>query len=175
VYYLRKYINEVLVEREDFNTSVFIGQSVLGMNRWFGYEYSDKRDAYFQIDPQNLDPTILNNLRNKTYTYFRAGNIFMRLYGYDERGYAILRPFLGTSWIGRDQEFIGSKSDFDFSTIPSSGNLVLDADHAIVIPYTAVKIENDNLKIHYFANATHPYARGYREMARTLVSQIVSI
>ena len=175
VYYLRKYINEMLLERGDFGTSVFIGQSVLGMNRWFGYEYLDKRDVYFKINIQTLDLTILNNLRNKTYTYFTAGNVYLRLYGYDERGYAILRPFLGPSWEGRDQEFTGSKSDFDFSTIPPSGNLVLSADSSIVIPYTTFKIENDSLKTHYFMNATHPHARGYREMARTLVAQIISI
>lgn len=175
VYYLRKYINEMLLERGDFGTSVFIGQSVLGMNRWSGYEYLDKRDVYFQINIQTLDLTILNNLRNKTYTFFMAGNVYLRLYGYDERGYAILRPFLGPSWEGRDQEFTGSKSDFDFSTIPPSGNLVLSADSSIVIPYTTFKIENDNLKTHYFTNATHPHARGYREMARTLVAQIISI
>jgi hypothetical protein len=175
VYYLRKYINEMLLERGDFGKSVFIGQSVLGMNRWLGYEYLDKRDVYFQINTQTLDSSILNNLRNTTYTYFHAGNAYLRLYGYDERGYAILRPFFGPWWEGRDQEFTGSKSDFDFGTIPSSGNLVLNEDSSIVIPYTTFKIENDNLKIHCFMNATHPHARGYREMARTLVAQIISI
>ena len=52
-YYLRTYISELIMSRNDYNTKVFIGQSVLGINRWYGYGYTDSRYRYFAVDKKN--------------------------------------------------------------------------------------------------------------------------
>ena len=183
-YYLRTYINDLIKSREDYNTNVFIGQSVLGINRWFGYGYIDKRYRYFKIDTDTISQEDLSKIKNfnfqqrGVYMYTEGGKEFYAQ-GYDARGYLLCIDYQAhASWENHNQEFVNAQS-VPQNTVPEAGTLTKGGGSSSVdfpvVPYTACYIENNNSKEHWFMNATHPYDLGYRQMAYCLAHQIAAL
>lgn len=182
-YWLRTYVNELIMARDDFNTRVFIGQSVLGINRWYGYGYTDRRYRYFRIadtiSSEDLEKLRLFDFQQRSvYVYTEDGKEFIA-YGYDARGYLVcLAEQSFASWEKHDQEFAGNNSVAN-DDVPGSGTLVKGGGSSSVdfpdVPYTECRIENNNSKEHWFMNATHPYDLGYRQMAYCLANQIAGL
>lgn len=60
--------------------------------------------------------------------------------------------------------------------MPSAGTLTKGGGSASVdypvVPFTECYIENNDSKKHWFANATHPYDLGYKQMGYTVANQI---
>ena len=183
-YYLRTYINELIMSRDDYNTKVFIGQSVLGINRWYGYGYTDRRYRYFAVDKENMSDTDLQKIekfdyqQRSVYMYTDNAQEFMA-YSYDSRGYLVCLAQQGfANGDIHNQEFVNDYSVTQ-NNIPEAGSLTKGGGSSSVdfpvVPYTACYIENNNSKEHYFMNASHPYDLGYRQMAYTLANQIASM
>ena len=181
-YYLRTYINDLIKSREDYNTNVFIGQSVLGINRWYGYGYVDNRYRYFKVDTDSMSSEDLEKLKNfdfqqrSVWVYTDVEHKEFQAHYYDARGYLVCKEQQGfASWDKHEQEFVNVKS-VPQNTVPEAGNLTKGGGSASVdfpvVPYTACYIENNNSKEHWFMNATHPYDLGYRQMAYCLAHQI---
>lgn len=183
-YYMRVYINDLIKARDDYNTNVFIGQSILGINRWYGYGYEDRRYRYFKIDTDTMPQENLNKLKNfnfqqrNVYMYTEGGEEFIAC-GYDARGYLLcINEQKHSSWENHNQEFVNAQS-VPQNTVPEAGNLTKGGGSSSVdfpvVPYTACYIENNNSKEHWFMNATHPYDLGYRQMAYCAAHQIASL
>ena len=183
-YYLRTYINDLIKSREDYNANVFIGQSVLGINRWFGYGYIDKRYRYFKIDTDTISQDDLAKIKNfnfqqrGVYMYTEGGKEFYAQ-GYDARGYLLcIDEQKHASWEAHNQEFVNAQS-VPQNTVPEAGTLTKGGGSSSVdfpvVPYTACYIENNNSKEHWFMNAIHPYDLGYKQMAYCVAHQIASL
>ena len=184
-YSLRTYINDLIKAREDYNTNVFIGQSVLGINRWFGYGYIDKRYRYFKIDTDSISQDDLSKIKNfnfqqrGVYMYTEGDRKEFYAQGYDARGYLLcIDEQAHSSWEMHNQEFVNAQS-VPQNTVPEAGSLTKDGGSSSVdfpvVPYTACYIENNNSKEHWFMNATHPYDLGYKQMAYCVAHQIASL
>lgn len=184
-YYLRTYIIELIEARSDYNTNVFIGQSVLGINRWYGYGYVDNRYRYFKIDTGQISSDDLGKLKNfdfqqkSVYVYTDGDRKEFLAHHYDERGYLVCIEQQGfASWDKHEQEFVNAQS-VPQNTVPEAGNLTKGGGSSSVdfpvVPYTACYIENNNSKEHWFMNATHPYDLGYRQMAYCEANQIAAL
>ena len=183
-YYMREYINNLIKARDDYNTNVFIGQSILGINRWFGYGYIDKRYRYFKIDTDTISQEDLEKIKNfdfqqrGVYMYTEGGKEFYAR-GYDARGYLLcIDEQAHASWENHNQEFVNAQS-VPQNTVPEAGSLTKGGGSSSVdfpvVPYTACYIENNNSKEHWFMNATHPYDLGYKQMAYCVAHQIASL
>ena len=183
-YYLRTYINELIEARGDYKTNVFIGQSVMGINRWYGYGYTDRRYRYFKIS-ESMSEGDLTKLKNfdfqqrSVYTYTDDTNEEFQAYFYDARGYLVCRcEQKHANWNNHEQEFVNAQS-VPQDTVPAAGNLTKGGGSASVdfpvVPYTDCFIENNNSKEHWFMNATHPYDLGYRQMAYCVAHQIAAL
>ena len=183
-YYLRTYINEQIEARDDYKTNVFIGQSVMGINRWYGYGYVDRRYRYFKIS-ESMPEDDLAKLKNfdfqqrSVYTYTDDTNEEFLAHFYDARGYLVCVCSQGfASWDKHEQEFVNAQS-VPQDTVPAAGNLTKGGGSASldfpVVPYTDCFIENNNSKEHWFMNATHPYDLGYRQMAYCVAHQIAAL
>lgn len=184
-YYLRTYLNELIEARDDYKTNVFIGQSVLGINRWYGYGYVDNRYRFFKI-ANTMPKDDLTKLKNfdfqqrSVYVYTDEDDRqeFQAMF-YDARGYLVCKSQQGfSSWDKHEQEFVNEQS-VPQDTVPAAGNLTKGGGSASVdfpvVPYTACYIENNNSKEHWFMNATHPYDLGYRQMAYCVAHQIAAL
>jgi hypothetical protein len=182
-YYLRTYINELITARDDYDVNVFTGQSILGVNRWFGYGYTDRRYRYFKVNLDEMTEGDINKMKNFNYPndspflYTTDGKEF-QAYNYDERGYLVcVAPQGFSAWASHNQEFINDAS-IPVNDVPAAGSLskksFSTADFPVV-PYTECLIENNELNSHYFMNATHPYDLGYRQMAYCLAHQLALI
>ena len=184
-YYLRTYINDLIQSREDYNTNVFIGQSILGINRWYGYGYEDRRYRYFKIDTDAISQEDLAKIKNfnfqqrGVYMYTEGGRKEFYAQGYDARGYLLcIDEQKHASWEAHNQEFVNAQS-VPQNTVPEAGTLTKGGGSSSVdfpvVPYTACYIENNNSKEHWFMNATHPYDLGYKQMAYCVAHQIASL
>ena len=184
-YYLRTYLNELIEARDDYKTNVFIGQSVLGINRWYGYGYVDNRYRFFKI-ANTMPKDDLTKLKNfdfqqrSVYVYTDEDDRqeFQAMF-YDARCYLVCKSQQGfSSWDKHEQEFVNEQS-VPQDTVPAAGNLTKGGGSASVdfpvVPYTACYIENNNSKEHWFMNATHPYDLGYRQMAYCVAHQIAAL
>ena len=183
-YYLRTYINELIEARDDYKTNVFIGQSVMGINRWYGYGYTDSRYRFFKI-AETMPDDDLNKLKNfdfqqrSVYVYTDDPREEFIAMFYDIRGYLVCKCQQGfASWEKHEQEFVNAQS-VPQNTVPVAGNLTKGGGSASVdfpvVPYTDCFIENNNSKEHWFMNATHPYDLGYRQMAYCVAHQIAAL
>ena len=182
-YYLRTYINEQIEARDDYKSNVFIGQSVMGINRWYGYGYVDNRYRYFKIEGSMPDDdlTKLKNFdfqQSSVYVYTSDRQEFQAIF-YDARGYLVCKSQQKfASWNNHEQEFVNAQS-VPQDTVPAAGNLTKGGGSASVdfpvVPYTDCFIENNNSKEHWFMNATHPYDLGYRQMAYCVAHQIAAL
>ena len=183
-YYMREYINNLVKARDDYNTNVFIGQSILGINRWYGYGYEDRRYRYFKIDTDAISQDDLLKIKNfdfqqrGVYMYTEGGKEFFAQ-GYDARGYLLcIDEQSHATWAKHNQEFVNAQS-VPQNTVPEAGNLTKGGGSSSVdfpvVPYTACYIENNNSKEHWFMNATHPYDLGYKQMAYCVAHQIASL
>ena len=183
-YYLRTYLNELIEARDDYNTNVFIGQSVMGINRWYGYEYIDSRYRFFKIaDTMPEDDLaklkVFDFQQRSVYLYTDDTHEEFLAIFYDARGYLVCRTLQSSAnWDKHNQEFVNEQS-IPQNTVPAAGNLTKGGGSASVdfpvIPYTACYIENNNSKEHWFMNATHPYELGYRQMAYCVAHQIAAL
>ena len=183
-YYLRTYINEQIEARDDYKSNVFIGQSVMGINRWYGYGYVDNRYRFFKIS-ESMSEGDLTKLKNfdfqqqSVYVYTDdTREEFMAIF-YDAKGYLVCKCQQGSaSWNKHEQEFVNAQS-VPQDTVPKAGNLTKGGGSASVdfpvVPYTDCFIENNNSKEHWFMNATHPYDLGYRQMAYCVAHQIAAL
>lgn len=177
-YYLRIYLNETIKSRDDYKQNVFIGQSVLGINRWHGYLHYDAREIYCKI---NADASVINQLKSynfqdsQPFAYLKdsegkkiigATNIVR----YDRRGYIVLRKWSG-NWDSFDYEFV--KKDVE---LPTSGKIELHNKSISGMPtelnFTECNQEDNNSAEHVFTNATHPADLGYRQMAYCAAWQV---
>ena len=183
-YYLRTYLNELIEARDDYKTNVFVGQSVLGINRWYGYGYVDNRYRYFKIS-KSMPEDDLTKLKNfdfqqrSVYVYTDDTRDEFQAIFYDARGYLVCKAQQGfASWDKHNQEFVNEQS-IPQNTVPATGNLTKGGGSASVdfpvVPYTACYIENNNSKEHWFMNASHPYDLGYRQMAYCVAHQIAAL
>lgn len=183
-YYLRTYLNELIEARGDYKTNVFVGQSILGINRWYGYGYVDNRYRYFKIS-ESMPEDDLTKLKNfdfqqrSVYVYTDDTRDEFQAIFYDARGYLVCKAQQGfASWDKHNQEFVNEQS-IPQNTVPAAGNLTKGGGSASVdfpvVPYTACYIENNNSKEHWFMNATHPYELGYRQMAYCVAHQIAAL
>ena len=183
-YYLRTYINELIEARGDYKTNVFIGQSVMGINRWYGYGYTDSRYRYFKIS-ESMPSSDLTKLKNfdfqqrSVYVYTDDTNDEFIAIFYDARGYLVCKARQGfANWDNHNQEFVNEQS-IPQNTVPAAGNLTKGGGSTSldfpVVPYTACYIENNNSKEHWFMNATHPYDLGYMQMAYCVAHQIAAL
>ena len=181
---MREYINNLVKARFDYNTNVFIGQSILGINRWYGYGYEDRRYRYFKIDTDAISQDDLLKIKNfdfqqrGVYMYTEGGKEFLAQ-GYDARGYLLcIDEQSHATWAKHNQEFVNAQS-VPQNTVPEAGNLTKGGGSSSVdlpvVPYTACYIENNNSKEHWFMNATHPYDLGYKQMAYCVAHQIASL
>ena len=183
-YHLRKFINDLIAQRSDYNKNVFIGQSVLGINRWCGYGYIDKRYRFFKVDTDKMTSEDLTKVRDFNYQeksvwIYTDDRKEYQVHFYDSRGYLVCiaqQDFL--NWDKHEQEFVNEFSQPDNNT-PKAGNLTKGGGSSSldypVVPYTDCYIENNNNKEHWFMNATHPYALGYKQMAYCVAHQIAAL
>lgn len=170
-YYLRTYLNEEIRNRSDYKANVFIGQSLLGINRWYGYLHYDAREIYCKI---NADASVVNQLKSynfqdsQPFAYLKDSNgeiiiSSTNIVRYDRRGYVVLRKWPG-NWDSFDYEFV--KKDVE---LPTSGKIELHNKSISGMPtelnFTECNQEDNNSAEHVFTNATHPADLGYRQMA----------
>ena len=177
VFDLSRFVYELVTSRADFGTSVFMGQSYFGVNRWYGYGYIDGRSLFFKVDFDSMSAADIATLKGwdfkNTPKFLTTGWVEYHAEYYDKRGYVVCRCFRGYSnWNSRDQEFVGPRT-FPDNTTPSSGTLTLSSGSGFPdIPFTACYMENNDIKSHYFMNATHPYDYGFRMLGNALAMQL---
>ena len=179
-YYLREYLNEMIKERADYNSNVYIGQSVLGINRWYGYLHYDAREIYCKINASEEITTQLKsfNFQNdQPYARLKDGqgnNVIgnVNVTRYDRRGYIVMKLWSG-NWFSYDQEFVSKKTE-----LPTSGIIEFHKNIdglPMTIQFTECKQLDDKLAEHTFINATHPADYGYRQMAYCAANQIAAL
>lgn len=179
-YNLQQKLLAMITAREDYNTSVFVGDGHFGVNGWVGSQYYDARKIYLKLDASTTEE-VKNVLRANTYSFYSLGNGFsIRALYYDERGYLVGTRFLGTAWTYRNQEFVDSRSEpidsyWVRDLLPSSGTARADANHSFTFAFTELKIENNPLAAHQFTNALHPSAYGNRMRAIKEAAQIACL
>lgn len=176
-YYLRTYISELLRERPDYNTNVYLGQSVLGINRWHGYLHYDAREIYCKVsltDTEKAELKAYNFQSSNPFARIKdaAGNTILdntNIVRYDRRGYIVLRKWPG-NWDTYDQEFITKAEE-----LPISGTIELHKTTTGIpttMNFSECRQVDDKLAEHTFTNATHPADYGYRQMAYCTANQI---
>ena len=169
-YYLRTFLNEEIRNRADYKTNVFIGQSLLGINRWYGYLHYDAREIYCRVNLTSSEQAQLESYNFQNSNPFARikdsegktilGNV--NIVRYDRRGYLVLKKWTG-NWDTYDQEFISKNNEL----VPS-GTIELHKNTdgmPTTMSFTECNQIDDNLAEHSFVNATHPADYGYRQMA----------
>ena len=183
-YHLRTYIKDLLTEHSKYGKNIFVGQSVLGINRWYGYGYIDNRYRYFKVDTAKMASENLAKIRDFNY---QTQSVFVYTddrkeyvaHLYNNRGYLVCIAQQGFGdWNKHEQEFVNEFSQPD-NFVPKAGNLTKGGGSSSldypVVPFSACYIENNNSKEHWFMNATHPYDLGYRQMAYCVAHQIAAL
>lgn len=176
-YYMRTYLFEAIRNRSDYNKNIFLGQSLIGINRWHGYLHYDAREIYCKV---SLSESSINQLKSFN---FQATHPFVRIKDseereiintanivrYDRRGYLVLKEYPG-NWDTYDQEFTSEPTE-----LPPSGYIELHREVngiPTVIPFSQCNRLDNKLEEHSFVNPTHPADYGYRQMAYCAANQI---